>query len=169
MPAQASWYLRVPEIVAQLHTPTAPPFLDRPAIESLFRLRRRQAIRLMGTCGGYQVGKTYLVDRDALLLFLDCLVRTGVVDAAAQRRRRVRDALCESANFAVAQSIRFPTDPVGQNGRLGDLPAGIELIAPGKLQISYDGATNLLARIAQLAESAANDFPRFQKTVEGQK
>jgi len=45
MPAQTSWYLRVPEIAAQLRAPAAPPFLDRPAIESLFRLRRRQAIR----------------------------------------------------------------------------------------------------------------------------
>ena len=85
MPAQSSWYLRVTDIVAQLHSPAAPPFLDRAAIEDLFHLRRRQAIRLMGACGGYQIGKTYLVDRGSLLRFLDRLTRKGVVDEALHR------------------------------------------------------------------------------------
>lgn len=168
MPAQASWYLRIPEIVAQLHTPAAPPFLDRPAIENLFRLRRRQAIRLMGSCGGYQIGKTYLVDRTSLLCFLEQLTRTGVVSDAVERKRRVRDALNESANLVAAQRTRIQIDTAARV-RPANLPAGMELIAPGTLQISYSGAMDLLAQIAELASAAANDFPRFQKMVEGQK
>ena len=44
-----------------LQAPDVPPFLDRPAIERLFGLRRRQSITLMHRLGGYQVGKTFLV------------------------------------------------------------------------------------------------------------
>jgi len=165
MPAQASWYLRVPEIVAQLHSQAAPPFLDRPAIENLFRLRRRQAIRLMGSCGGYQVGKTYLVDRACLLRFLDELTRTGLVNEARARKRRICEVLDESANFVAAQRTRIPVDSVLQANPTG-LPPGVERIGPGRIQISYAGATELLARIADLAAAAAHDFPEFQKTVE---
>ena len=165
MPAQASWYLRIPEIVAQLHSPAAPPFLDRPAIENLFRLRRRQAIRLMGTSGGYQVGKTYLVDRASLLRFLDELARSGLVEEARKRKRRISEALDESANFVAAQRTRIQIESKPQR-RPTDLPPGIELIGPGRIQISYGCATELLARIADLAAAAAHDFPRFQKLVE---
>ncbi len=168
MPAQPSWYLRVPEIVAQLHAPTAPPFLDRPAIESLFRLRRRQAIRLMGVCGGYQVGKTYLVDRASLLRFLEALTRSGVVGEAVDRRRRICEALDESANLVAARHTRIPVDAVRRQ-QAADLPAGIDLVGPGRIEIRYEGATDLLARIADLAAAAANDFPGFQKMVEGRK
>lgn len=168
MPAQASWYLRIPEIVDQLHAPAAPPFLDRPGIENLFRLRRRQAIRLMGACGGYQIGKTYLVDRASLLRYLEQLTRTGVVNEVLARKRRIREALDESANFVAAQRTRIQIDTAAR-ARPANLPAGIELIAPGTLQITYGGATDLLARIAELASAAANDFPRFQKMVEGRK
>src|SRR6185312_11990890 len=139
MPAQTSWYLRVPEIVAQLHSPGAPPFLDRPAIENLFRLRRRQAIRLMGTCGGYQVGKTYLVDRASLLRFLDALTRTGLVEEARTRKRRICEALDESANIVAAQQTRIRIDS-NLRSRPADLPPGIELIGPGRIQICYEGA-----------------------------
>ena len=167
MPIQASWYLRIPEIVDQLHAPAAPPFLDRAGIESLFRLRRRQAIRLMGACGGYQIGKTYLVDRASLLRYLEELTRTGVATDALERKRRVGEALNESANFVAARRTRIRMDTAARTR--ANLPAGIELIAPGTLQITYGGATDLLAQIAELASSAANDFPRFQKIVEGQK
>jgi len=44
MPKLPAWYLRVPEILGQLRTPGAPPFLGRTAVETLFRVSRRQAI-----------------------------------------------------------------------------------------------------------------------------
>ena len=85
MPAQPSWHLRVPEIRAALASPASPPFLDRPAIEKLFGLRRRQAIRILTACGGYQVGKTFLISRDALLSYLeDIKDRRGRPDPPAQ-------------------------------------------------------------------------------------
>jgi hypothetical protein len=43
----------------------------------------------------------------------------------------------------------------------------VELVGPGRIQIRYQGATDLLAQIAALAAAATNDFPRFRKIVEG--
>ena len=40
-------------------------------------------------------------------------------------------------------------------------------MGPGKIQISYHGATDLLAQIAELAAAATNDFPRFRQIFEG--
>ena len=58
-------------MLQQLRSPAAPPFLDRPAIEQLFSIRRRQAIRVLAAASGYQVGKTFVVERQALIDFLE--------------------------------------------------------------------------------------------------
>lgn len=168
MPAQPSWYLRVPEILGRLRAPTAPPFLDRPSIEQLFQVSRRQAIRLMGASSGYQIGKTFLVDRSSLIGFLESVEKSGAAPQARARKQRVISALHEAANQTAARRIQIRTDPVGDVGRAAaGLPAAIELIAPGKLQITYQGAEDLLARIVELASSATTDFPAFRSRYEG--
>jgi len=167
MPKLPSWYLRVPEILRQLRTPGAPPFLDRPAMEALFAVRRRQAIRLLGAAQGYQVGKTFVVDRQALLDFLQAIEKSGAAPAARARKRRVAAALTEVANYAEAQRIEVRTSPDALRRRPADLPAAIDLIAPGKLQISFHGAEDLLAHLVELASAASNDFPAFRKLYEG--
>jgi hypothetical protein len=167
MPAQPSWHLRVPEIRAALASPASPPFLDRPAIEILFRLRRRQAIRILTACGGYQIGKTFLVSREALLSYLEEIQKAGSVDRLRQRKLRISAALNEVANHVAAQRTQIRTDPKLLGRHPAELPAAIALVAPGKIQISYHGATDLLAQIAELAAAATNDFPRFRQIFEG--
>src|SRR5437870_10420459 len=107
MPAQPSWHLRVPEIRAALGSPASPPFLDRPAIEKLFGLRRRQAIRILTACGGYQVGKTFLINRDALLAYIEEVAADGAVERIRQRKLRISSALNEGANRAAAQNTQI--------------------------------------------------------------
>jgi hypothetical protein len=167
MPKLPLWYQRVPEILELLRSPGAPPFLDRPAIERLFHVRRRQAIRLLGASHGYQVGKTFLVDRASLIEFLDGREKSGAAPEARARRQRVAKALNEVASYVAAQRVRVHTSPDIFRRRPTNLPAAIELLAPGKLQISYSGAEDLLAQIAELAAAAANDFPGFRKLYEG--
>ena len=77
MPQLPLWYWRLPEIVRHLKTPGMPPILDRPAVEELFRVSRRQAIRLLGAAKGYQVGKTFIVDRQALIEYLESIEKSG--------------------------------------------------------------------------------------------
>jgi hypothetical protein len=169
VPKLPLWYLRVPEILRHLESPGAPPFLDRPAIERLFGVRRRQAIRLLGAAQGYQVGKTFLVERQALVDFLAGFENSGAAPEARARKRRVSAALNEVANHAAAQRIQVQASPDVFRRRPADLPAAIELVAVGKLQISYRGAEDLLAQIVELAAAAANDFPAFRRLYEAQK
>ncbi len=167
MPAQPSWYLRLPEILASLRADGAPPFLDRPAVEQLFRVRRRQAIRLLGAAQGYQIGKTFLVDRQSLLQYLEKVEASGAPEQSRARKERVLAALSEVVNHVAAQRIHVRANSEVYRRRPADLPDSIELIGPGRIQISYSGAEELLARIAELAAAAANDFPAFRKLYEG--
>lgn len=167
MPKLPLWYRRAPEILKQLQSPSAPPFLDRAAIEQLFQVSRRQAIRLLGASPGYQLGKTFLVERASLIDFLEGHEKSGAAPEARARRRRVATALNEVANHAAAQGVQVRTNPDIFRRRPADLPAAIELVAPGKLQISYHGAEDLLAQIVELATAASNDFPGFRKLYEG--
>lgn len=167
MPKLPRWYLRVPEMLTQLRTPATPPFLDRPAIEKLFRVSRRQAIRLLGAAPGYQVGKTFLIEREVLIAYLDARESSGAAPQARARRQRVALALNEVANHAAAQRVQIRTSPDVFRRRPAELPAAIELVAPGKLQISYHGAEDLLANLVELAASATNDFRSFRELYEG--
>ena len=166
MPKLPGWYLHVPAILQHLRSPAAPPFLDRPAIEVLFSIRRRQAIRVLAAASGYQVGRTFLVERQALIDFLEGLERSGVASEVRARKQRVATILNEVANFAAAQRVQIRTAPDVLRRQPEGLPAAIERVAPGKLQISYRGAEDLLAKIVELAASATNDFPAFRNLYE---
>lgn len=163
MPKSPSWYVRLPEILAVLRRPDAPRILDRAAIEVLFDVRRRQAIRILGTANGYQVGKTFVIERAALLRFLEGLEQVGAPRQARARTLRVANALTEARNHVQAQQVEIRPAPEVLNSRTVQMPAAVELVAPGKLQISYDRVEDLLARIVELVSSAAADFAAFRR------
>ena len=163
MPAQPSWHVRVPEILAALSVPDSPPILDRSAFERLFQVRRRQAIRLITQCDGYQVGKTFLAGRDNVITFLEAVNQSGQAQVARGHRVRVGAALNAAANQLTAEQTRI----VPQRRAGSTLHSAIHFPAPGTVQISFDDATGLLTRLVELATLAANDFPRFRRVVEG--
>src|SRR5688572_484301 len=106
---------------------SAAPFLDRSAIENFFQLRRRQSINLLRRMGGYQVGKTFLVDRQAVLEYLNDPQKRR---SAAQEVRRFRTvgALLNQAQ----QGLHMRRIPIAAAARapkleLEGLPAGIDL------------------------------------------
>jgi hypothetical protein len=136
-------------------------------MEQLFGLKRRQAIRLLAAAHGYQVGKTFLIERHSLVEFLEGFENSGAAPEARARKQRVVAALHEVANHGAAQRVLIQAAPDVFRRRPSELPAAIELVAAGKLQISYRGAEDLLAQIVELAAAAANDFPAFRKLYEG--
>jgi hypothetical protein len=161
MPEQPSWIDRLPEITRLLQAPDAPPFLDRPAIERLFGLRRRQAIAWMRRFGGYQVGKTFLVDRQVLLAFLEDPLRRHAADLEARRFRSVGELLAcarEERHFRrisiPATRPLFPVDFAG-------LPAGID-IGQRELTIHFEHPQDLLEKLFALSQALANDYETFQ-------
>ena len=167
MPKLPGWYVFVPAILQQLRGPDVPPFLDRPAIEKLFSIRRRQAIRVLAAASGYQVGKTFVVERQAVIEFLEEIENSGAAPKARARKQRIATALNEVANHAAAQSVQVRTAPDVLRRRPGNLPSAIELVAPGKLQISYRGAEDLLAKIVELAAAADQRLPGLSRPLRG--
>jgi hypothetical protein len=167
MPPLPGWYLKVPALLESLKAPGSPPFLDRAAIEHLFHLRRRQAIRLMGMCGGYQVGKTFLVERKSVTAYLERVAKTGLPKTAIQRKQRVLEVLNQVENARTARLARIATG-IGAP-RTSSLPGAFRLVAPGQLQINFTGAEDLLARVAEMISLAASNFAEFQAAIEGGK
>lgn len=171
MPARPAWHARVPDILEILRRPASstgrglPPVLDRASFENLFQVSRRQAVRLMRDFGGYQSGKTFLVERDVLIDRLVALTETGSVTRATERRQRILDSIrfARREDQARKVSVPAPADVTPPSS----LPRGVERVGSGCIQIRYSSATELLSRIVDLATSAAGDFENFQRQVEG--
>ena len=167
MPDRPTWIHRVAEILAWLESDQAPPFLHRGLIEAVFRLRRRQALRLMEQAGGYQAGRTYLIDRSQLAQFLRTR-DSRTVGQAVQRKVRLEDKIDETRRQLEAQRLRVRIDPdLGRTARaLPGLPPGIESVAPDRLQISFYGPEDLISKVAALAAFAVHEPSRFREMFE---
>ena len=161
MPDQPTWIHRLPEILAWLESSDAPPFLHRGLIEGIFGLRRRQSLRLMEKAGGYQAGRTYLIDRQQLAQFLRARDSAGV-EQASQRKIRLSDAVDESRRQVEARRVRVRIDPGPQPA----LPPGIETLGPDRIQIRFFGAEDLISKVAALAAFAVHEPARFRQTFE---
>jgi hypothetical protein len=92
MPAKPEWLLRLPEIRTQLEYLDA-PVVDRAVIERIFGLKRRRAIELLHQFGGYQAGRTFLLDRVRLLEALQSMESGDDYSTEKRRRERLQDAV----------------------------------------------------------------------------
>ena len=160
---QPLWLLHLPRIVEELRRLPV-PVLDRAAIEKLFGLKRRQAIQLLDRFGGYQAGRTFLVDRQELVEQLEA-IRDGETFRYEQRRRRRLVAELESVRkYLQAAAVKIPLRPQARY-QIDPLPPDVDL-QPGRLRVEFDGVEDLLSKLFELAHSAANDFVRFRNAVE---
>jgi hypothetical protein len=166
MPDQPTWIHRLPEILSWLESSEAPPFLHRGLIEAAFHLHRRQALRLMEKAGGYQAGRTYLIDRSQLARFLRER-DTRAVEQATLRKVRLEDTIDESRRQIEAKRQRVRVDPDLATGiPSASLPAGVEALGRDCIQIRFFGAEDLLSKIASLAAFAVHEPARFRQTFE---
>lgn len=157
--------LQIPQILTALEAVPC-PVLDRTGIEKLFGLKRRQAISVLGSLGGYQSGKTFLIDRQALIAKLEAIRDGAAFVHETERRARVSAQLEAARKIAYARRISIPSAPDVRDRVLSDLPAGIHL-KPGELRIEFFGTEDLLRNLYELAQAILNDYPRFQNAVEG--
>ena len=136
MPPQPLWLLHLPRIIEELRRLPV-PVLDRATIEKLFGLKRRQAIQLLDRFGGYQSGKTFLVDRQELVEQLEAL-RDGETFRYEQRRRRRLVAELESLRkYLQASAVKIPLRPQARY-QIATLPPDVDL-QPGRLRVEFDG------------------------------
>jgi hypothetical protein len=161
MPAKAQWLLRVPEILQEL-TALEVPVVDRALCERLFRLRRRRAIDLMSCFGGYQAGRTFLIERSHLIAQLEQIRGSPDFKMEWRRKERLAERLEAIRRLQTAARVAIPVEPQVLGSRLPDLPAGIGL-SPGTLHIQFRSSEDLLTKLFALAQAIANDYEAFEK------
>ena len=162
MPAKPEWLLRLPEIRAELeHLEVS--VVDRAMIERIFGLKRRRAIELLHQFGGYQAGRTFLVERRGLLQALEALEsEDGYVER--RRRERLRDVVEASREHLLATRVRIPVRPAKSRPSLDRLAPGVHL-APGMLPIEFLQPIDLLEKLHGLAQAITHDFDKFEGLV----
>src|SRR5260370_33252703 len=131
MPTKSQWLLRVPKIRDELSAVTV-PVLDRSVFERVFGVRRRRAIQLMHSFGGDQAGRTFLIDRNALLRKLDEIQRSDEFEMECRRKERLSAEVNGLRMSASARSVMIPVQREVYQGTLADLPEGVRL-EPGQL------------------------------------
>jgi hypothetical protein len=165
MPAKPEWLLRLPEIRAELEH-IAVPIVDRAGIERIFGLKRRRAIELMHEFGGYQTGRTFLLDRARLLEVLQSLELREDYSVEKRRRERLGDVVEASREHLMSMRVRIPVRAAAARPSLDRLAPGV-LLLPGVLTIEFQHPVELLEKLFGLAQAISHDFERFEGLLPG--
>ena len=165
MPAKPEWLLLLPEIRVELEHLDV-PIVDRAGIERIFGLRRRRAIGLMHQFGGYQTGRTFLVDRARLLEALRSLESKEDYAAEKRRRERLGDVVEASREHLISMRVRIPVRAAAVRASLDQLAPGV-LLLPGVLSIEFRRPAELLEKLYWLAQAIAHDFEKFEGLLPG--
>lgn len=165
MPAKSGWLLRIPEILEELRILEDAPFLDRAVIEKLFGVRRRRAHQLMEQFRGYQIGRAYLVNRTQVMEVLEAMANGDAFQRESLRKTRLTEDLQKTRKQLAARRVAIPAATDVRDRHLAGLPEGIDL-KPVRLTIDFSGPEDLLAKLFELSQAIANDFPKFQALLE---
>lgn len=162
MPAISEWFPRLPEIIGDFEA-LSTMILDREIFVRVFKVSRRQAIRLMHEFDARQTDRGLAANR------LEVLSRLREMqddfDIEERRRARLTADLEAARRLAPARKIRIETAPDVRDRLIADLPAGIRL-RPGELRIEFVGAEDLLRLLFELSQAAGNDYARFVSRCE---
>ena len=165
MPARPRWHSKLDDIRQSL-TDMDVPVIDRPTIEQLFGVGRRQANNLIRIHHGYQVGTSKVVARDKLLAGLEKMgAHRGVAGAETTRKSRLIEALEAIQRRPRPRRIVLPPPPPPRQGSTS-LPPGFTVSAPGELRLQFSTPEELLGRIQSLLEAAVKDFASFELSLE---
>ena len=163
MSRKAEWLQQVPAALEALEQLTT-PVIDRAILEKLLSIHRRAAIRLMHHFGGYQAGKTFLLDRVLLIRQLRKIAVGKAHFVEIKRRERLGHQLAEASRDLAQRRISIPVAPDVAYRELAGLPSSIRL-APGKLEITCSDAQDLLRQLMELAHAIANEFEKFESLI----
>ncbi len=166
MPPRPTWHSRIDDIYAEIASSDT-PMLDRAAIEKVFRIGRRQAIRLMHDLPGYKASRALMVYRDALLTWLHAQCNDQHESVELARKIQFADTFVAMTREARPRLVHLSKTAVSQDDRL---PEGVSLTADDAqhnvLHIRYSSPKHLIERILMLTEAANSDYARFSEMVE---
>jgi hypothetical protein len=161
MPAVASWMLRIPSIITDLTSLTA-PVIDRSMFERLFAVKRRRAIELMQSFGGYrswQYGAGRSREPD-----LNHLVHGPDYEREYHRKQKLTDELDTLHAYRAGAGIPIQVSSGVEHRCSVDLPPEI-LLEPGRLTVTFSTTEELFGRLYELGQAAVNDYDGICKAA----
>ena len=166
MPARPQWFHQVASAQEALRASSA-LVIDRASIEKLFGVSPRTAVRLMNRFGGYQAGKTFLIGREELIAALKSLQADETFGHELRRRQRVSEDLERTREDLKARRVKLPVLAAAADpARATSLPSGMRVVRPGVLEVEFESAEDLLARLYELVQLAGRDLPALTDALE---
>ena len=164
MARPSQWIQHLDRALEELKALTAST-VDRAAIEKLFHVSSRQALRILDRFPAYAVGTSLLIDRTDLVRKLEALRENPVVQFERQRKERVEAELARARRKLLARRIEIPTNPDVWQREFVDLPPSVR-IEQGRLEITFEDTRDLLRQLFELSQAVANDYASFQRLCE---
>jgi hypothetical protein len=165
MPAQPTWFVRLPQILAILEGLSPLPYLDRQAFEHLFGVKERRARILMQRFQGQQIGHSWTVDRLHLMAALKAVQQGEPFQWDQRRRQRVAEFARQAEQKHPARQVPISVCPTAQHVALHSLPPGVDF-APGELRIQFSSLSDFLSKLFAVGQALENDFASFEKLFE---
>lgn len=168
MPAFPRWYKDLAQI-RELLNELPQPILDRPSIEKIFGVSTRQAQNLMSrTFPGFGIGRSVVVDRQAVITKLNQIEASGVVEQATAAEVRRRQSLEETTDRAMRARARNtvlpppPPPPPPEKPDGASLPPTARLSAPHTIEISFAQAEDLLSTMHSMITTFIKNSEGFE-------
>ncbi len=154
MPRPVSWLPRLHEIRRSVANSVRSHY-DRRDLEQLFELQPRAAQNFSALLSSVPVGRSRLVEREALVQFLDGVQEAEDVPAYIER---VRSEGAEVSRRKIRSLVRADIAPA----TLSSLPASMSL-SRGRLEISFRSVEELaeaMLVLARVLEAEGEEFAR---------
>ena len=163
MARSPKWFQQVADAIAALRASSV-PVIDRDGIERLLGVSRRDAIRLLHRFGGYQAGRTFLIDKEQLIIALEAVHRGEDFGRESRRRERLAEKLEGASRELQARQVKLPVAREHQSN--SSLPFGIHIRRPGILEVEFRSSEELLGRLFELVQIAGRNFEEFRRLID---
>jgi hypothetical protein len=140
--------------------------LDRQAVERVFGVRERRARQLMAGLPCLQVGNAVAVSRGALIERLENTSAGDRFQWEMGRRARLIKSLETLRKHAAARRVEVSAAADARDRLFRDLSPDIE-VRPGELRIRFAGGADLAAKLFELSQAMANDWPTIESALKG--
>jgi hypothetical protein len=162
MPDRPSWLLRLPGVLHQLRE-SDKRYMTTAQLAVVLKVSQRQAQKIFRPLFEETIGHTYVLDRCAVLRFLENY--SGAADYEDRRRRRLARLVETMKQQALVQPrVLVDAPPSIVRTELEDL-AGVRL-APGQIIIEgFRSETEALEKLLALAMAIGNDQEGFARRI----
>ncbi len=162
MPHKPYWFRNLSEIEHRLEI-FQEPVLGRRAIEVIFEVSRAEAWRLMRRIGCTLAGHATVVPRYQVQEWVRQVRLSRGYDTETNRVSRLDEKLKTLGKGKAGAKVVLRADPARRT--MEDLPPGVTL-SPGRLEIKFFGAVDLLGRLWDLSQAISRDFKRFDAMLD---